>query len=190
MASRDTTGSRGRRIEIPNTTWDTNLTWNTVLGGTVHGGEALVAWPSNTWQGIDLTCLVRTWHTGTRTNCGIMLRSPEDNAVYSERWLYSSDAPTASNRPRLVIDYVPEEIVDATNAAFARSVIVTNGPAVFEDTYIASNDLNYASAPSVDFLQTWNTGTRWERRQRGLIRVLTDNPLLPVSYTHLRAHET
>lgn len=168
---------------IVNSAWADTMTWNTrnpaysgktPIGSWDYGG---LNWPSNTVSSLDLTAAVQAWHDGRLSNNGIILNAKEGfNAQYREHTAHSSENSDVAKRPRLEIDYVLSEIFVVGGKTYKRSVIVTNGPSVLEDTFIRSNAVNYAAATKVAWLGTWNYAP--EPPERILLRLLMTDPAL------------
>jgi len=178
------TASEGNEFGFVNSPWDESLTWNT-RGSTVSGRTPIGSWlrpggsewTSGTVSYVCLTAMVQAWRSNQKPNYGITLCAKEGfMSTYREHRCHSSESPEIEKRPYLEIDYVVPELFCESNKYYLRSVIITNGPAVLEDTFIRSNNVNYAAADKVSWLGTWNYTP--DPPERILLRIDMNNPAL------------
>jgi len=64
-----------------------------------------------TWMKYDLTEVTQRWIDGTDANYGILLWAPDESDYTNrdEKWVRSSEYSTTSQRPKLIITYLPQE---------------------------------------------------------------------------------
>ncbi len=83
---------------------DSTVTWNSApsITSAVYASASSVA---SGWNNLGLTDLVRSWVRGDLGDYGVRLTSTGDNGLQTA--FTSSRSTTASQRPKLVVDYVP-----------------------------------------------------------------------------------
>ncbi len=52
-----------------------------------------------------MTELVTAWHTGVYTDYGFYIKGSNEGN-WTRHWIMSSDHPDASQRPKLIVDYI------------------------------------------------------------------------------------
>lgn len=87
------------------------VAWTGGAGGGSGSDYAATATATTTITGTgttfdwDVTADIAAWYTGTATNHGWFSITPDENTIDSRKRLAASDGATASQRPKLVIEY-------------------------------------------------------------------------------------
>lgn len=88
---------------------------------------------------IDITALVQGWVNGTFPNYGLTLQGPDSAPTFSNMDYYSDDYGTASDRPRLIVDFTPPCTASAASSS----------PTVCQNTAIPNITHNTTAATGI-----------------------------------------
>lgn len=128
------------------TSWAENtVTWNSKPSKDAAATATTNVPPSGVgnWYDWTITSLVQAWHSGTRSNYGVLLKVDSGNN-YS--YFYSSDHSVADDRPKLVVQYnqAPSAPTGLSPSGSAINVLVNNTFSwTFNDPDSTDNQTSY-----------------------------------------------
>lgn len=161
-------GSTGYDHAVDWDTYNGSEAWTTAGGDFDAQVEAHnITSTQNQWYVWDITNLVGSWYNGTYTNLGVLLKGVDEvSDIQMRKRFRSSDYGTASERPKLIVNYSALDsvnpnvsIISPLDQNYTTTTVLVNLSAADDISldsiwfYNGSANVSYSSETSYDFPQ-------------------------------------